>query len=236
MNEAGLIYKQIPKIAADLDAVGKDKRNTAQSYNFRGIDDVYNALHPILARHGVFTVPEVIAEVTEERQTKGGGLLIYRKLTIKYRFYAEDGSFVEATVIGEGMDSGDKASNKAMAVAHKYALLQVFSIPTEEAKDPEVDSPAPLPKATRARRPSPPPASPEAVPFEGPPADLPPPPPPREKFDVRNDAHKDRLLGRLESIDFPFSSWDDVGLALNGKLMTEENFQAALQAALEKRK
>ncbi len=44
------------------------------------------------------------------------------------------------------MDSGDKASNKALSIAMKYALLQVFCIPTEDAKDPDADSPKPLPK------------------------------------------------------------------------------------------
>jgi hypothetical protein len=40
-------------------------------------------------------------------------------------------------MIGEAMDSGDKSANKAMSAAQKYALLQVFCIPTEEPKDTE---------------------------------------------------------------------------------------------------
>jgi hypothetical protein len=32
-----------------------------------------------------------------------------------------------------------------MSVAHKYALLQVFCIPTDEPKDPEHESPQPEP-------------------------------------------------------------------------------------------
>ena len=39
------------------------------------------------------------------------------------------------------MDSGDKASNKAMAIALKYAFFQVFCIPTEEMKDPDAETP-----------------------------------------------------------------------------------------------
>jgi hypothetical protein len=124
----------------DITAIGKSKKNVAQGYQFRGIDDVYNEIHEILTKHKVFTVPEVVQETHEERPTKSGGLSIYRILKIKYKFYSDDGSSVEATVIGEGMDSGDKASNKAQSVAHKYALLQVFCIPTEDAKDPELDS------------------------------------------------------------------------------------------------
>ena len=64
-------------------------------------------------------------------------------LKVRYTFYAEDGTSVSAVVIGEGMDSGDKASNKAMAIAMKYAFFQVFCIPTEEMKDPDAETPEP---------------------------------------------------------------------------------------------
>lgn len=141
------IHEAIAAIVRETDAITKDRRNTQQGYQFRGIDDVYNAIHPLFARHGVFSVPTVTAERTEERTTKNGSALIYRVLTVKYTFYAADGSSIESVVMGEGMDSGDKASNKAMAVAHKYALMQLLAIPTDDVKDPEVDSHEVAPKA-----------------------------------------------------------------------------------------
>jgi hypothetical protein len=131
------IHEAIATIMADIDAVAKNQKNQQQGFKFRGIDDVYNAVHPILARHGVFTIPTVLSERTEERQTNRGGNLIYRILTIKYTFYSSDGSSLDATVIGEGMDSGDKAASKAMAIGHKYALLQALCIPTEDMVDPD---------------------------------------------------------------------------------------------------
>ena len=76
----------------------------------------------------------------EIKVTAKGGELRYSLLKIAFRFYATDGSFVEAVTLGEGMDSGDKASNKAMAIAYKYALFQVFCIPTEEMTDPDGES------------------------------------------------------------------------------------------------
>lgn len=141
-----MIYAAMSNIMAEVGAVAKNRNNTQQHYTFRGVDDVYQALQLIMAKHGVISLPTVIAERTEERTTKTGSALIYRVLTIRYDFYARDGSTVPATVIGEGMDSGDKASNKAMSVADKYALLQAFKVPTAEAKDPENDSPQPAPK------------------------------------------------------------------------------------------
>jgi len=140
------IFEALSKMLLDVDAISKARDNRQQGYKFRGIDDVYNAIHPLFARFGVFSVPTVLDSKTEERQTKSGGALIYRVLTVRYTFYSGDGSHVEAVVIGEGMDSGDKASNKAMAVAHKYAICQILSIPTDDAKDPENDSPDPAPK------------------------------------------------------------------------------------------
>ncbi len=140
-----LIYKKISLVMGEVSPIAKDK--VAMGYKFRGIDDLYQALQHVLSKHGVFTVPEVLEERSEERTTSKGSLLIYRILKIKYTFYAEDGSSVQAIVIGEGMDSGDKATNKAMSVAQKYALLQVFCIPTAEPKDPEIDSHEVTPKA-----------------------------------------------------------------------------------------
>lgn len=149
------IYQLIPLIMADVEPVAKSQKNTQQGYSFRGIDQVYAALQAILAKHGVFTVPRVINERAEERTSRSGTALIYRVLTIEYDFYAPDGSYITACVIGEGQDSGDKASNKAMSVAHKYALLQVFCIPTEEPKDPEHDSHELKPKASKIYAPKP---------------------------------------------------------------------------------
>ena len=124
----------------DITAIGKDSRNQAQNFNFRGIDAVYNELHSLLARHGVVCLPEAGTPVTEERTNKNGTILRFVQLPMRYNFIAEDGSTITCSVIGEGMDSGDKATNKAMAIAHKYALLQTFLIPTEEQKDPDYET------------------------------------------------------------------------------------------------
>lgn len=141
MNTEKGIYAAINAIMDEIGAIGKDKRNTQQNFQYRGIDDVMNALQPALVRHKVFVTPEVLDRHREERSTKTGTNLIYSVLTVRYTFYAEDGSNVSATVVGEGMDSGDKASNKAMSVAFKYACFQVFCIPTEEMKDPDSETP-----------------------------------------------------------------------------------------------
>lgn len=141
VNTSQLIYKKIPAVMQDIEAIGKDRTNSqGAGFSYRGIDDIYNSLHATLAKHKIFTVPQVVEMKREERTSKSGSNLTYAILTIDFKFYAEDGSFVTATMVGEAMDSGDKASNKAQSVAHKYALLQVFAIPTKESKDPDSES------------------------------------------------------------------------------------------------
>lgn len=145
-----MIYGKIAAIMKECPAIGKNQRNSQQGYAYRGIDDVMNALQNLLPKYGVFYVPEVIDAIREERTTARGGNLIYSVLKVKYTFYAEDGSHVSAVVQSEGMDSADKSSNKAMSAACKYALFQVFNIPTVEFVDPDATTPEQSVKKTTA--------------------------------------------------------------------------------------
>lgn len=134
------IFKKIPLVMNEIGAIGKDRKNQQQGYRFRGIDDIYNAVNAALVKHGVFCIPSLEEMKREERQTQKGGTLFYTLLTMKYTFYASDGSYVEVRTVGEAMDSGDKSCNKAMSAAQKYAFLQVFCIPTEKPKDAEEET------------------------------------------------------------------------------------------------
>jgi hypothetical protein len=148
------IYEAIPAILADVDAIGKTRNNQQQGYKFRGIDDVYNAIHPLLAKHKVFPTCEIISRELTERETKNGGVLFYVNIKAKYTLWASDGSNVVTEAWGEAMDSGDKASNKAMSAAYKYALFQLLCIPTE-AVDSEQETHDVAPKRTDVKPKSP---------------------------------------------------------------------------------
>ena len=137
------IYKAIIGVMAEINAIGKDRKNQQQGFAYRGIDDVMNELHAALTKNKVFVVPEVLNEERSTGKTRSGGDLFYTRLKIRFTFYTDDGSSVSAVVIGEAMDSGDKASNKALSIGLKYAMLQVFCIPTEDEKDPDAQSPQP---------------------------------------------------------------------------------------------
>lgn len=133
------IYESITKIMGELGAVGKTSKNQSQGFMYRGIDAVMNALNPLLAKYKVFVVPEVLEHSREERTNSNNKNVIYSIATVKYTFYAEDGSNVSAVIVGEGCDYGDKSMNKALAIAMKYAFFQVFCIPTEEMVDPDAE-------------------------------------------------------------------------------------------------
>jgi hypothetical protein len=135
------IYESLTKIMGEVPAVGKEKTNKTQNFKYRSIDDVMNAIQPLFAKYKIFLVPEILEQTREERVGSKGGNLLFSICKIRYRFYSEDGTYVDAITIGEGMDSGDKSTNKAMAAAMKYAICQVLCIPTEEIKDPDSETP-----------------------------------------------------------------------------------------------
>lgn len=137
------IHVLMGRVLADLPAIGKAQFNKQQGFAFRGIDDVLNALNPLLSKHGVFYLPDVIERVSSQRLTKGGGVMYEVNLHVRFRFYGPAGDYVEASGWGEGTDSGDKATNKAMTCAMKYVLFQVFAISTAEAAEMDTDKHTP---------------------------------------------------------------------------------------------
>ena len=132
------VYEKIAAVTAELSRIGiaKDSKNTSQGYAFRGIDQIYGALSPLLAKHGLCILPRVRDREVIERVNKHGTALFYVTLTVEFDFVAsEDGSKHTVVTVGEAMDSGDKASNKAMSAAYKYCALQTFCVPTEGDND-----------------------------------------------------------------------------------------------------
>ena len=133
------VYKAIAAVQGDLAKVGiaKKRRNEQGSgYNFRGIDDVYAALSPLLAEHGLVVIPRMMSREVSERATRNGGVLFDVTVHAEFDFVsAADGSKHTAATFGEAMDSGDKATNKAMSAAYKYAAFMTFAIPTEGDND-----------------------------------------------------------------------------------------------------
>lgn len=141
-----MIYKKMSEVMKDIGFIGKNQKNSAQGFKFRGIDDLLNTLYPSLIKHGVFISPKCVSEehlIKDVTRSNGkAGVDKHVAIQMEYTFYAEDGSKVTVGPIpAEGIDSGDKATNKALSAALKYALIQTFSIPTEDTVDGDSTSP-----------------------------------------------------------------------------------------------
>jgi hypothetical protein len=159
--EKKLIYERISKVMQEIGAVDKTQVNQQQRFNFRGIDDVYNACQKIMAKHEVFTTVEVEPISRTEVLSKHGAKGVWVHNRYHYTFHAVDGSSVMTTADGEALDYGDKASNKAAAISHKYALIQTFAIPTK-LDDPD-DTSHDIESSNRTGSKNPPPPPPQAV-------------------------------------------------------------------------
>jgi len=130
------IYGAMVALMKEIGHIEKGRESTyGGRYKYRGIDDIMAALQPAMIKCGVFVVPEVLTHTMSEYKAKS--LMFRAVVSVRYTFYAEDGSHVSSTVMGEGADVADKAYNKAMAGAMKYAITQALSIPTSEPKDSE---------------------------------------------------------------------------------------------------
>lgn len=148
----GKVYEAIAAVTADMakEGIAKGRRNQQQGYQFRGIDDVYNALSPVLAKHKLCILPRVTERVVQERETQRGGVLFYVTVRVEFDFVsAEDGSVHTVCTYGEAMDAADKATNKAMSAAYKYAAFQTFCIPTEADNDADATTPEPSKAVTK---------------------------------------------------------------------------------------
>ena len=134
------ISQSLSEIMKAVGAIAKKDKNTSQGFNFRGIDSVVNAVSPALQKHGVIVVPRVddyqyeTVEIGRNRTAMG-----HVKVKVTYAFIGQAGDAISATVVGEAMDSGDKATAKAMSVAFRTALLQALCLPTDEP-DPDATS------------------------------------------------------------------------------------------------
>lgn len=124
-------------VMKEVQGIAKRDRNSAQGFNFRGIDAVVNKVGPALRDAGGFILPEIVSEQHSTALTAKGSQINVVHLTVRFGIYGLDGEPIVGSVAAEAMDSGDKATAKAMSVALRTFLLQVLALPTDE---PDPDS------------------------------------------------------------------------------------------------
>lgn len=134
------VYAAICEAMNAIGAVRKNQDSDHGNFKFRGVDDAMNALAPVLRAHCLFISPRLVNVERTRLETKSGGGLMNTVVEVEYEFTSgADGSkHTVGPIPGEGMDTGDKSTAKAMSVALRTMLLQVFMIPTED-RDPDHD-------------------------------------------------------------------------------------------------
>ncbi len=104
------------------------------NYTFRGVDDVFNHLHGLLADQGLWLEPRLLDDwqvnmIAGTKNRMQAQALFRLEVDVK----AADGSI---TTLGPGLaqshDYGDKAVYQAQQNALKYLLIEAFAIPTGE--------------------------------------------------------------------------------------------------------
>lgn len=138
------VYQAISNVTAELarSGIGKTKRNTQQGFAYRGVDDVMQALAAALPKCGLVMLPRVTNRTERAAPSKSGGTIYTVILDVEWDLVSTvDGTLHTIVVQGESMDSGDKATNKALSAAYKYAAVLAFSIPLEGIEDADAHSP-----------------------------------------------------------------------------------------------
>lgn len=135
-----LIHEKIIALLADAGAVAKDQENKEQKFSYRGVDQVVNAINPLLKKHRVAVLPTKITKLISERFENANKKIVTDAVcVIEYTWIAEDGSEFKTEVQGQGRDFADKAVAKASSVAFRTLLLQSLALPTGD-KDPDSES------------------------------------------------------------------------------------------------
>lgn len=132
-----------------IGAIDKGSRNASQGYSFRGIDTVMDKVGPVFHELGIVCTPNYTIHSIDSYETRNGTVMREVMLSAAFTFRGPAGDSTTTVTIGQGVDSGDKAANKAMAVALKYALLQTLMIPVGDG-DPDSESPEPARRAGKA--------------------------------------------------------------------------------------
>ena len=149
MSDTENIHSKLAAIIGELPAIGKESRVTGNfGYNYRGIEDILPAVKTLFAKHGVHVSPNHTL-VSDEFGLGNKGNQRRVVLHSGFSFYAADGSSFTCFTMGEAMDTQDKALNKAMTAAYKYALIQTLAI--ADGDDPDAYQPGESAPATETQ-------------------------------------------------------------------------------------
>lgn len=140
MEKQLTLVQKIAAITGELGAISKDRKKDSQlNYGYQSIDDVVNAINPLLAKYGVCISEEIKDLQTHEVavETKYGVKQGIRA-DVRMAYHVTDGN---QTIVTHGaaikIDYSDKSVTQAMSMAYKYAMIRLFAIRTNDTLDPD---------------------------------------------------------------------------------------------------
>lgn len=134
------INTAIVAIMREVGPIAKECKNEDEDWSYRSIEQVYNRAQPLFAEHGVFCIPEVLEHNQRDLKAKSGSFFFWTSIKARFRFTAEDDTYKDVIMSAEAMDDEDKSTNKALSVAHRYAICMLLMIPYE-MYDPDATTP-----------------------------------------------------------------------------------------------
>lgn len=128
------IARALVAVARAAHAIGKKGHNNFHNYDYQRWEDVLNELSPLIAEHGLFIMPsEIHRSLLENEQL----VSVTYAFTIGHEsgeVWPDRPQFSAIAKVRDGKGQvDDKAANKCHTQAHKYFLLHLFKIRTQEA-------------------------------------------------------------------------------------------------------
>lgn len=149
------VHTAFMRVMRDIRAVGKlDKPKEGVKFDYRGVDRAMEAYAPVVRRHGVIIMPTEVQASYAPATTSTGKATRECTVIVRYTIYGPMGDSMPAAAAGESLDSGDKGTAKAQAVALRTLLFHGGMVPPRDT-DPDAHNiergEAPLRKATDYR-------------------------------------------------------------------------------------
>lgn len=145
------IYEKMSLITEEMGVVEKNlKVQVSQTNSYQAVSerDILDNVKPLEKKYRVYSYPvnrEIVDNSVLVKKTEYNGKItesnsLYMRLEVTYRFVNLDKSdeYIEIKSYGDGIDTGDKATGKAMTYADKYALMKAYKISTGD--DPDKDA------------------------------------------------------------------------------------------------
>lgn len=146
------LQKALTAIMAEVGYVQKDAKNSFHKYKYASADAVLTKVREACTKHGV-AITESRAELVQyEPGEDHKGKPIHNAVVRLTQVYSLGEESVTFQGLGEGSDSGDKATMKANTAALKYLLSNAFDISWGD--DPEADASTDEGGKTPKKRPS----------------------------------------------------------------------------------